>query len=165
VPERHASDGQHTESAADDDILLVFETSERPFHGASEIAERFNLSHTRARRRLESLSDDGELEAIQTSDRQTVWYHERELIVLREEAAGYSAHDTTTGVTSAGDTRPEALRNLAEAIEVSERTGTHDAFAELDDAFAELDDAFAELDGDRSTDPDADCTDGNPFDS
>ncbi len=159
MPERHASDDQHTGSVADDDILFVFETSERPFHRASEIAERFDLSHTQARRRLESLSDAGELEAIQTSDRQIAWWHERDLIVLREEAAGYSAHDTATGVASAGDTRPEALRNLAEAIEVSNGTGTHDAFPEFDG------DGSVELDSDRRTDPDADCTDRNPFDS
>lgn len=146
MPEQRASNGQFTESVSDEDILFFFETGDRPFYGTSEVAEEFDLSHTQAKRRLESLSDAGKLEEIRMSDRQIAWWHDRDLVVLRSEEEGYSAHDTAGGVASAGGTRPEALRNLAEAIEVSEGIGTDD------DAFAELDGAL-----------DGDCGDGNPF--
>lgn len=144
MPEQRVSDRQFIESVSDDDILFFFETGDRPFYGTAEVATEFDLSNTQAKRRLESLSEAGELEEVPMNDRQIAWWHDRDLVVLRPEEEGYSAHDTTGGVASAGSTRSEALRRLAEAIEVSEGTDTDD------DAFAELDDAL-----------NPDCSDGS----
>ncbi|MEZ3145053.1 type II toxin-antitoxin system HicB family antitoxin [Halobaculum sp. MBLA0143] len=146
MPEQRGSDGRFVESVSDDDILFFFETGDRPFYGTAEVSENFDLSNEQAKRRLEALSDAGELEQIRMNDRQIAWWHERDVVVLRPETDGYSAHDTQVGVASAGDTRAEALRSLAEAIEVAEED-------DLDGtALTELEDS--DTDG---------CADGNPF--
>lgn len=133
MSEKRASDGHSARSPSDDDLLFFFETGERPFYGAAAVAAAFDLSDGRARRRLASLSNAGELREIRTIAGRTMWWRERDTVVCRPEADGYSAHDTTTGVASGGDTRPEALRSLAEAIEVNDGVGVdEDAFAELD---------------------------------
>lgn len=146
MPEERTSDGRFAESVSDDDLLFFFETGDRPFYGTGEVAEKFDLSNTHVKRRLESLSAAGELREVRLNDRHTAWWRERDTVTLRAEDGKFSAHDTTTGVASGGDTRPEALRNLAEAIEVNEGVDVDD------DAFAELDGAL-----------DSGCGDGNPF--
>lgn len=123
MPRERATDGTFETSVSDEDILFFFRTGERPFYAATEIAAEFDFSDTHARRRLQSLSEAGRLNEIDVSDRHTVWWLDRDLVSVRPENDGYSAHDTTTGVASGGDTRAAAVRNVAEAIEAHEKSG------------------------------------------
>lgn len=120
MAQKRAENGRFTESVSDDDILFFFQTGDRPFYGTNEVADEFDLTGTHARRRLESLAEAGELEEVSLSDRHRAWRLDRDVVVLRSEDDGYSAHDTTIGVASDGESRPAALRNLAEAVELAE---------------------------------------------
>ncbi|MEZ3115705.1 hypothetical protein RYH80_07220 [Halobaculum sp. MBLA0147] len=124
MPERRGTDGRFAQSVSDEDILFFFETADRPFYGTGEVAERFDLSNEQARRRLESLAETGALEEVRVNERHTAWLLDRDLVVLRAESDGVSAHDTQTGVASGGEDRPSALRNLAEAIEAHTRSSS-----------------------------------------
>lgn len=112
--------GRFTQSVSDEDILYFFETSEQPIHSASDIAEQFGLSRQQSHRRLGELETQDELRRIELGQRNTAWWKPRDIVVLMEEEGGYSAHDLTVEVASEGETRPEALRKLAEAIELKE---------------------------------------------
>lgn len=134
MSDERASDGRFSESVSDDDLLFHFETGSRPFYGTSEIAAAFDLSTTHARRRLEALCAAGELQEVALSDRHTAWWRDRDVIALRSEADGYTAHDTSTGVASGGETRADALRALAEATDThEERDLDPDRSADLED--------------------------------
>lgn len=136
--QKRANDGRYTESVSDDDILFFFQTGDRPFYGTNEVADEFDLSGTQARRRLESLADAGELEEVDLSDRHRAWRLDRDVIVLRPEADGYSAHDTTTGVASDGDSRAAALRSLADAVALADDAETEDV--DLEGVDVDIDD-------------------------
>ena len=112
-------DGRFTQSVSDEDILYFFETSEQPIHSAGDIAEQFGLSRQQSHRRLGELETQDELRRIELGQRNTAWWKPRDIVVLMQEEDRYSAHDLTVDVASEGETRPEALRNLAEAIELS----------------------------------------------
>lgn len=124
MPKERGTDGQFAVSVSDDDILFFFETGERPFYGTGEVAEEFDLSNTQARRRLDTLHEKKAIQKIRMDDRRTVWWRQRDFVALKPEDQGYSAHDTVTGTASGGDSRADALRNLAEAIEAAETAGT-----------------------------------------
>lgn len=110
-------DGRFTSSVSDRDILHFFDSGERPFYSAGEIAAEFDFDRSQAYRRLEALGESGELERVAVGERNVVWWRPRDAVVLVDEDEGYSVLDTTTGVASRGETRPEALRMLAEALE------------------------------------------------
>lgn len=112
--------GRFTKSVSDEDILYFFETSEQPIHSAGDIAEQFGLSRQQSHRRLGKLETQDELRRIELGQRNTAWWKPRDIVVLMEEEDGYSAHDLTVEVASEGETRSQALRKLAEAIEVRE---------------------------------------------
>lgn len=129
------TDGRYTSAVDDRTLLHFFESGQRDFYSAQEVADEFDLDRSQAHRRLTDLSEAGELERVAVGSRNVVWWRARDVVALIEEDDGYSIIDTTTGVASQGETRPEALRMLAEAIEVS------DGDSELtpDEIYAELD--------------------------
>lgn len=112
--------GRYTSTVADDDLLHFFDSGQRDFYSAQEIAEEFGFDRSQAHRRLTQLSEDSELERVEVGNRNVVWWRPRDVVVLIDEDEGYSIVDPETGVASQGETRPEALRMLAEAIEVHE---------------------------------------------
>lgn len=126
--------GRFTSSIDDGELLHFFESGERPFFSAREIADEFDLDRTQAHRRLSQLHEDGELERVEVGSRNVVWWRPRDVAVLVPEDEGYSVFDPHTGVASQGGARPEALRMLAEAIEVSEggsEVESEEIYAEL----------------------------------
>jgi DNA-binding Lrp family transcriptional regulator len=127
--------GQFTQSVSDRDILYFFETSEKPIHSAGDIAEQFGLSRQQAHRRLKELETQDELRRIELGQRNVAWWKPRDIVVLMQEEDGFSAHDLSVEVASEGKTRSEALRKLAEAIDV--REGNSDMTAE--EIYDELD--------------------------
>lgn len=46
------------------------------------------------------------------------------MVLVEEDGGGYSILDAETGVASQGETRPEALRMLAEALELHADAGS-----------------------------------------
>lgn len=120
MSEQRDGEGRYTSSVADQDLLHYFNAGQRAFHSANEVANEFGFDRTQAYRRLSSLADRGELQRVEIGKRNVVWWRPRDVVVLIEEDAGYSIIDRETGVASQGETRSEALRMLAEAIEVYE---------------------------------------------
>lgn len=135
MSEHRDGDGRYSPTVADDALLHYFERGQRDFHSAKEIATEFGLDRSQAHRRLSRLAEGGELERVEIGRRNVVWWRPRDVIVLIEEDTGYSILDRETGVASQGETRPEALRMLAEAIEVTEGDSAmtpEDVYEELD---------------------------------
>lgn len=120
MSEQRDGEGRYTRTVDDGAILHFFESGQRDFYSAREIATEFGFDRTQAHRRLAQLADDGELERVEVGRRNVVWWRPRDVVVLIEEASGYSIIDRETGVASQGETRLEALRMLAEAIEAYE---------------------------------------------
>jgi len=139
-------DGRFTSSVTDGDLLHFFDSGERPFYSAGEIATEFDIDRSQAHRRLEALGESGELERVAVGERNVVWWRPRDAVVLVEGSDGYSVLDTTTGVASQGETRPEALRMLAEALE--SHAGATDVSA--DEVYDELGIDPEEVDDDTS---------------
>lgn len=113
-------EGRYAEMVADGKLIYFFEAGQRDFHSANEVADEFDIDRSQAHRRLSRLADEGELERVEIGSRNVVWWRPRDVVVLIEEESGYSIIDRETGVASQGETRPEALRMLAEAIEAYE---------------------------------------------
>ncbi|WP_424016233.1 type II toxin-antitoxin system HicB family antitoxin (plasmid) [Halorientalis pallida] len=112
--------GRYTATIDDETILHFFESGQRDFYSAQEVAAEFELDRSQAHRRLSKLSEADEIERVEVGRRNVVWWRPRDVVVLVEDDEGYASIDSETGVASQGATRPEALRMLAEAIEVSE---------------------------------------------
>lgn len=112
--------GRYASTVEDGDLLHFFDSGRRDFYSSGEIAEEFDLDRTQAHRRLSNLADEGRLERVEVGNRNVVWWRPRDVVSLVAEDDGYSIIDTQTGVASQGETRPEALRMLAEAIETRE---------------------------------------------
>ncbi|PSP79049.1 hypothetical protein BRC81_06140 [Halobacteriales archaeon QS_1_68_20] len=112
--------GRYVETVSDRELLHFFESGRRDFYSAREIAEEFGVDRSQAHRRLKRLADGGELERVEVGTRNVVWWRPRDVVALIDEGDGYSVVDPTAGVASQGDTRPQALRMLAEAIEARE---------------------------------------------
>ena len=110
--------GLYTSTVSDEELLHFFDSAQRDFYSAREIATEFSFDRSQAHRRLSQLAEDGELERVKVGKRNVVWWRPRDVVVLIEENDGYSIVDPGTGVASQGETRDEALRMLAEAIEV-----------------------------------------------
>jgi len=128
-------EGRYEREVRDGDLLFFFDSGQRDFYAAGEIAEEFDLDRSQAHRRLAQLAREGELERVQVGTRNVVWWRPRGVVALIEEDSGYSIVDTETGVASQGETRAEALRMLAEAIELHEGdsdVGPDEVYAELD---------------------------------
>lgn len=135
MPEHRDGGGRYTERISDRDLLHFFDSGRRDFYGAGEIATEFDIDRSQAHRRLSRLSDDDELKRVKVGNRNVVWWRPRDVVVLVPEEDGYSILDPQTGVASQGETRPEALRMLAEAVEVSEGNSDvspSEVYAELD---------------------------------
>jgi DNA-binding Lrp family transcriptional regulator len=133
--------GRFTQSVSDEDILYFFETREQPIHSAGDIAEQFGLSRQQSHRRLKELETQDELRRIELGQRNVAWWKPRDIVVMMQEEDGFSAHDLSVEVASEGKTRSEALRKLAEAIEVSEGNSemtTEEIYDELDIASDEI---------------------------
>lgn len=135
--------GLYTSTVTDEELLHFFDTAQRDFYSAREIATEFDLDRSQAHRRLSRLAEEGKLERVKVGKRNVVWWRPRDVVVLIEENDGYSVVDPETGVASQGETRVEALRMLAEAIEVhageSEMT-PEEIYDELDVDPAEIED-------------------------
>lgn len=127
--------GRYAPSVDDGDLLFFFDSGQRDFYGAGEIADEFDLDRSQAHRRLSNLAEAGELERVEVGSRNVIWWRPRDVVVLLDEETGYSIIDQATGVASQGETRSEALRMLAEAIELhggdSEMT-SEEVYAELE---------------------------------
>lgn len=119
MSEQRDGGGRFTRTVADGDLLHFFDAGQRDFYSANEIADEFGIDRTQAHRRLSDFAEQGALERVEIGRRNVVWWRPRDVIVLIEEDNGYSVIDRDTGVASQGETRPEALRKLAEAIEVT----------------------------------------------
>lgn len=136
--------GLYTSTISDEELLHFFDSAQRDFYSAREIATEFDFDRSQAHRRLSQLSEEGKLERVEVGKRNVVWWRPRDVVVLIEEDTGYSVIDPETGVASQGETRSEALRMLAEAIEVhageSEMT-SEEIYDELDIDPAEIEEA------------------------
>jgi hypothetical protein len=127
--------GRYASTIEDGDLLHFFESGRRDFYSAGEVAEEFRLDRSQAHRRLSRLAEDGELRRVEVGSRNVVWWRPRDVVTLREQDGGYSVVDPRTGVASQGETRPEALRMLAEAIEARDgesRVSPEAVYDELD---------------------------------
>lgn len=135
MPRQRDDEGRYEQNVRDGDLLFFFDAGQRDFYAAGEIAEEFGLDRSQAHRRLAQLAREGELERVQVGNRNIVWWRPRGVVALIEEGSGFSIVDTETGVASQGETRAEALRMLAEAIEVQEggsEVDPEEVYAELD---------------------------------
>lgn len=110
-------EGRYRPTIDDRDVLFFFDSGQRDFYSASEVADQFDIDRSQAHRRLSQLADDGELSRVEVGNRNVVWWRPRDVAVMLDEDGGYSIIDPLTGVASQGETRPEALRMLAEALE------------------------------------------------
>lgn len=119
--------GEYTESVSDGDLLHHFDSSRRAFFSSGEIADSFDLDRSQAHRRLADLAERGELEKVELGPRSVAWWRPRDAVVLLPEEDGITSIDTTTGVASQGDSRSDALRELAEALDALD--GEHDVSA------------------------------------
>ena len=66
--------GQFTESTTDYDIWSFIFNAERPFQAAGDVAEHFDIDRSQAYRRLQRMSDDGELRKEKVGARAVVWW-------------------------------------------------------------------------------------------
>jgi hypothetical protein len=66
--------GQFTESVTDYDIWSFIFNAERPFQAAGDVAEHFDIDRSQAYRRLQRMSDDGELRKEKVGARAVVWW-------------------------------------------------------------------------------------------
>lgn len=112
--------GRYSQTVRDEDLLFFFDSGQRDFYSAGEVADEFGFDRSQAHRRLGQLAEEGELERVEVGSRNVVWWRPRDVVVLIDEDTGYSIIDPKIGVASQGETRPEALRMLAEAIELHE---------------------------------------------
>lgn len=111
------ADGEYTESVGDEEVLHHFDSSRRGFFSSREIADAFDLDRSQAHRRLTDLAERGELEKVELGSRSVAWWRPRDAVVLLDERDGITSIDTTTGVASQGDSRSDALRELADALD------------------------------------------------
>jgi len=109
------SDGSHTSSPSDDDLLSCFETG-RPFRTTEEVADRFDVDPATARRRLRRLVDVSWVESHSLGDT-TVWWRDRETVGTTQpdddplfDAPAFDADEPVDG--SAVDTTLYGDRNL-----------------------------------------------------
>lgn len=70
---------------SDDDLLSYFETG-RPFRTASEVASRFRVDQSTARRRLSRLAHESRLREVTLDEQTVVWWRDRE--VANEKQTG-----------------------------------------------------------------------------
>lgn len=115
--------GTYTESVSDGDLLHHFDSSRRAFYSSREIAECFDLDRSQAHRRLNDLAEREKLEKVELGPKSIVWWRPRDTIVLLNEQHGITSIDTTTGVASQSTSRSDALRELADALDATERDG------------------------------------------
>ena len=135
MAEHRDEGGRYLRTVDDRDLLFLFDSGQRDFYSAGEIADEFGIDRSQAHRRLSQLTEEGELERVEVGSRNVVWWRPRDVVVLIEEEGGYSVIDPETGVASQGETRPEALRMLAEALELYEGNSemtSEEIYAELD---------------------------------
>lgn len=135
MSEQRDEGGRYAQTVGDGDLLFFFDSGQRGFYSAGEIADEFGIDRSQAHRRLSRLAEEGELERVEVGSRNVVWWRPRDVVVLIEEDSGYSVIDPATGIASQGETRVEALRMLAEAIELHEgdsEMSPEDIYAELD---------------------------------
>lgn len=118
MSERRGRGGRYSPRVEDDELLHFFDSGQRDFYSAGEVAAEFDLDRSQSHRRLSRLAERGDLERVQVGRRNVVWWRPRDVVSLVEQDGGYAILDPRTGVASQGGTRPEALRMLAEAIEV-----------------------------------------------
>lgn len=115
--------GEYAESVSDGDLLHHFDSSRRGFFSSGEIADAFDLDRSQAHRRLSDLAERDELEKVELGPRSVAWWRPRDAVVLLEEGEGFTSIDVTTGVASQGDSRSDALRELADALDAADGDG------------------------------------------
>lgn len=121
-------EGQFTEKVTDNDILHFFDSGELPFYSAQDVADGLAIDRSHAHRRLETLAAGGGLEKIETGKGSVVWWRRRDTVVLtREDCGPYTAIDTKTDIAGQGDTRANALRDLANAVDLAEEARKDDS--------------------------------------
>lgn len=120
MSEQRDGGGRFSETVSDEELLHFFESGQRDFYSANEVANEFGVDRSQAHRRLSALADRNELQRVEIGRRNVVWWRPRDVVIFIEEESGYSILHRETGVASQGETRPEALRMLAEAIEAYE---------------------------------------------
>jgi len=115
------SDGKYEEDVSDDELLHYFKSGTRPFYSAKEIAERFDMDRSNAHRRLDRLHESGEIEKVEMSSQSVAWWHPRDTIVLSQNGCDeITAIDTSSGIASQGESRVDALKMIADAIELEQ---------------------------------------------
>lgn len=124
MSEQRDDGGRFSETVEDEELLHFFESGQRDFYSAIDVANEFGFDRSQAHRRLAALADNAELKRVELGRRNVVWWRPRDVVIFIEEASGYSILHRETGVASQGETRPEALRMLAEAIEAYEGQST-----------------------------------------
>ncbi len=71
---RNSETGKYSSKISDEEIIRFFESGDRPFHSANEVAVRFNQKRETAHRRLERLAGEGEIEKVKLGPRSVVWW-------------------------------------------------------------------------------------------
>ncbi|SIR76426.1 hypothetical protein SAMN05421858_3706 [Haladaptatus litoreus] len=71
---RDSDTGKFSSEISDEEIVEFFESGERPFHSANEVADYFDQKRETAHRRLERLARKGEIEKVKLGPRSVVWW-------------------------------------------------------------------------------------------
>ena len=71
---RDSDTGQFSSEITDEEIIKYFESGDRHFHSANEVADYFDQKRETAHRRLERLARMGEIEKVKLGPRSVVWW-------------------------------------------------------------------------------------------
>ena len=73
MPRERGDDGQYTETAGGDDVLGVFDAVLGPVVTSADVAEELGFTRETARRKLNGLVDEQQLEKRKTAGRVVYW--------------------------------------------------------------------------------------------
>lgn len=131
------SDGRHTSSPSDDDLLSCFETG-RPFRTTVEVAERFDVAESAAARRLTRLADESRLRRVALDGQTVVWWQD-DRATDRPDDRPAAAHSGVSDLLSYFETgRPfRTTEEVADRFDVDPSTAHRHLRRSLDVSWVE----------------------------
>lgn len=90
-----SADGRNNSDPSDDDLVSYFEGG-RPFRTAEEVADRFGVDQSTARRRLSRLTDDSQLRRVTLNEQTVVWWRGGEPVDEEQTESGDPLFDAPT---------------------------------------------------------------------
>lgn len=73
MPKEHDESGRFTQTIPPERVLEVFETVEGPVITSSDVTDELDCSSPTARRKLETLAEDGRINGRETAGRKVWW--------------------------------------------------------------------------------------------